>query len=196
MRGRRGVVPPGAVYVGRRMARLGLAGSKWGNPFKIGLDGTRGDRQISRLVPSAARSDGRTPLAAAVATPLLSISREPATKTGRAEGLKFAGSRNARDVLERAPVALSPRCADHAANVRRCAMLVRGKSWARTRPGARLLIASQRRHSVCSRTPHACTRTTEAGRSVHRTILASRPVWCTPTHTPKRTCRRTSRRTG
>ena len=40
--------------------------------------------------------------------PLLSISREPATKTGRAEGLKFAGSRNARDVLERAPVALSP----------------------------------------------------------------------------------------
>jgi hypothetical protein len=41
MRGRRGVVPPGAAYVGRRMARLGLAGSKWGNPFKIGLDGTR-----------------------------------------------------------------------------------------------------------------------------------------------------------
>jgi len=40
--------------------------------------------------------------------PLLSISREPATKTGRAEGLKFAGSRNARDVPERAPVALSP----------------------------------------------------------------------------------------
>ena len=108
--------------------------------------------------------------------PLLSISREPATKTGRAEGLKFAGSRNARDVLERAPVALSPRCADHAANVRRCAMLVRGKSWARTTPGARLLIASQGRHSVCSRTPHACTRTAEAGRSVHRTKLASPPM--------------------
>ena len=68
MRRRRGVVPPGAVYVARRMARLGLAGSKWGNPFKIGLDGTRGDRQIPRLVPSAAR-DGRTPLASAVATP-------------------------------------------------------------------------------------------------------------------------------
>ena len=43
MRGRRGVVPPGAVYVGRRMARLGLAGSKWGNPFKIGLNGTRAE---------------------------------------------------------------------------------------------------------------------------------------------------------
>ena len=41
MDGRRGVVPSGAVYIGRRMTRIGLAGSKWANPFKIGLDGTR-----------------------------------------------------------------------------------------------------------------------------------------------------------
>jgi hypothetical protein len=43
MRGRRGAVPPGAVYVGRRITRIGLAGSKWANPFKIGLDGTRAE---------------------------------------------------------------------------------------------------------------------------------------------------------
>ena len=39
-------VPPGAVYVGRRVrSRLGLKGSrlssKWGNAFKEGKDGTR-----------------------------------------------------------------------------------------------------------------------------------------------------------
>ena len=37
------MVPAGAVYVGRRMTRIGLAGSKWANPFKIGLDGTRAE---------------------------------------------------------------------------------------------------------------------------------------------------------
>jgi hypothetical protein len=41
MRGRRGVIPPGAVYVGRAMPRIGLRASKWANPFKIGRDGTR-----------------------------------------------------------------------------------------------------------------------------------------------------------
>jgi len=41
MRGRRGVVPSGAVYIGRRMTRIGLPASKWANPFKIGLDGRR-----------------------------------------------------------------------------------------------------------------------------------------------------------
>ena len=43
MRGRRGRVPAGAVYVGRAMPRIGLPGSKWANPFKIGRDGTRED---------------------------------------------------------------------------------------------------------------------------------------------------------
>jgi hypothetical protein len=41
MYGRGGVVPPSTVYVGRRMTRIGFVGSKWANPFKIGLDGTR-----------------------------------------------------------------------------------------------------------------------------------------------------------
>jgi hypothetical protein len=41
MRGRRGVVPPGAVYIGRATPRVGLARSKWANPFVIGRDGTR-----------------------------------------------------------------------------------------------------------------------------------------------------------
>ena len=36
-------MPPGAVYVGRRMARIGLAGSTWANPFKIGVDGARAE---------------------------------------------------------------------------------------------------------------------------------------------------------
>jgi hypothetical protein len=41
MRGRRGQVPPGAVYVGREQGRVGLRRSKWANPFKVGRDGTR-----------------------------------------------------------------------------------------------------------------------------------------------------------
>lgn len=41
MRGRRGVIPPGAVYVGRAIPRIALQASKWANPFKIGRDGTR-----------------------------------------------------------------------------------------------------------------------------------------------------------
>jgi Domain of unknown function (DUF4326) len=41
MRGRRGRVPAGAVYVGRTLPRAGLPGSKRANPFKIGRDGTR-----------------------------------------------------------------------------------------------------------------------------------------------------------
>ena len=43
MRGRHGAVPAGAVYIGRAMPRLGLAASKWANPFRIGRDGTRAD---------------------------------------------------------------------------------------------------------------------------------------------------------
>jgi hypothetical protein len=31
---RRPVIPPGAVYIGRRNARYGLAASKWANPFR------------------------------------------------------------------------------------------------------------------------------------------------------------------
>jgi len=34
-------VPSGAIYVGRAMSRYNLPASKWGNPFKIGRDGTR-----------------------------------------------------------------------------------------------------------------------------------------------------------
>ena len=41
MKGRRGIVPPGAVYIGRQMRFLRLPRSKWANPFKIGRDGTR-----------------------------------------------------------------------------------------------------------------------------------------------------------
>jgi hypothetical protein len=41
MHGLRGVVPPGAVYVGRAQRWVGLRRSKWANPFKIGRDGTR-----------------------------------------------------------------------------------------------------------------------------------------------------------
>jgi hypothetical protein len=37
----RGVVPPGAVYVGRAQRWVGLPASKWANPFTIGRDGTR-----------------------------------------------------------------------------------------------------------------------------------------------------------
>jgi hypothetical protein len=43
MRGRRGVVPSGAIYVGRAQPRVGLRASKWANPFRIGRDGTRPD---------------------------------------------------------------------------------------------------------------------------------------------------------
>jgi hypothetical protein len=48
MRGRSGVVPPGAVCIGRAMPRVGLGASKWANPFKIGRDGTR-DEVISKF---------------------------------------------------------------------------------------------------------------------------------------------------
>lgn len=41
MRGRRGQVPLGAVYVGRAQGRVGLRQSKWANPFQIGRDGNR-----------------------------------------------------------------------------------------------------------------------------------------------------------
>src|SRR5262249_12804641 len=41
MRGRRGIVPPGAVYIGRAVPQLGLPASKWANPFRIGRDGMR-----------------------------------------------------------------------------------------------------------------------------------------------------------
>jgi hypothetical protein len=43
MHGRSGDVPPGAVYIGRQMRFLWLRRSKWANPFKIGLDGTRAE---------------------------------------------------------------------------------------------------------------------------------------------------------
>lgn len=32
---RRPIIPPGAVYIGRRNARYRLAASKWANPFSI-----------------------------------------------------------------------------------------------------------------------------------------------------------------
>ena len=41
MRGRHGQVPRGAVYVGNAVGHVGLKASKWGNPFRIGRDGTR-----------------------------------------------------------------------------------------------------------------------------------------------------------
>ena len=43
LRGRGGVVPAGAVYVGGRVHRgpWRLAASRWANPFRIGRDGTR-----------------------------------------------------------------------------------------------------------------------------------------------------------
>ena len=43
MRGWRGAVPAGVVYVGRRQLRVGLAAIKWANPFKTGCDGTRAE---------------------------------------------------------------------------------------------------------------------------------------------------------
>jgi hypothetical protein len=36
---RRPIVPPGAVYIGRTVSRMGLSGSKWGNPFKPAMQG-------------------------------------------------------------------------------------------------------------------------------------------------------------
>lgn len=41
MRGRGGVVPPGAVYIGRESRWVRLPRSKWHNPFQIDRDGTR-----------------------------------------------------------------------------------------------------------------------------------------------------------
>ena len=43
MKGRRGIVPPGAIYIGRQMRFLRLPRSKWANPSEIGLDGTRAE---------------------------------------------------------------------------------------------------------------------------------------------------------
>jgi hypothetical protein len=43
MRGRRGVVPAGAVYIGRVVPHLRLQMSRWANPFRIGRDGTRAE---------------------------------------------------------------------------------------------------------------------------------------------------------
>jgi hypothetical protein len=36
-------LPAGAVYIGRVMPRYRLPGSKWGNPFRRGRDGTRAE---------------------------------------------------------------------------------------------------------------------------------------------------------
>jgi hypothetical protein len=43
LRGRKGVVPEGAVYIGDRLYRgpWRLPKSKWANPYKIGRDGIR-----------------------------------------------------------------------------------------------------------------------------------------------------------
>jgi hypothetical protein len=41
MKGKCGVVPDDAVYVGRAMRFVGVPKSKWANPFKIGPDGGR-----------------------------------------------------------------------------------------------------------------------------------------------------------
>jgi hypothetical protein len=43
MHGRKGIVPAGAVYIGRQMPWLGLPRSRWANPFKIGRDGSRAE---------------------------------------------------------------------------------------------------------------------------------------------------------
>lgn len=34
---------PGAVYIGRAMPQRGLQAGKWGNPYKVGRDGTRAE---------------------------------------------------------------------------------------------------------------------------------------------------------
>jgi hypothetical protein len=34
---------PGAVYIGRWLGRRGFQASKWANPYKIGVHGTRAD---------------------------------------------------------------------------------------------------------------------------------------------------------
>lgn len=34
-------IPDGAVYVGRASPKYKLPASKWGNPYKVGIDGTR-----------------------------------------------------------------------------------------------------------------------------------------------------------
>ena len=41
LRDTRGVLPAGAIYVGRAMPRYRLAQSDWANPFRIGPDGDR-----------------------------------------------------------------------------------------------------------------------------------------------------------
>ena len=43
MHGRKGIVPAGALYIGRQMPWLGLPRSRWANPFKIGRDGSRAE---------------------------------------------------------------------------------------------------------------------------------------------------------
>src|SRR5262245_50114450 len=43
LRGRQGVIPEGAVYIGGRLYRgpWSLSASKWANPYRIGRDGNR-----------------------------------------------------------------------------------------------------------------------------------------------------------
>lgn len=48
MRGRRGIVPDGAIYIGGYVPAwmthgAALPASKWANPYKIGRDGTRAE---------------------------------------------------------------------------------------------------------------------------------------------------------
>ena len=38
---RRPVIPPRAVYIGRRNARYGLAASQWANPFRVSQEADR-----------------------------------------------------------------------------------------------------------------------------------------------------------
>jgi hypothetical protein len=43
MKCRHGIVPEGAVYIGRAMRFQRIPASKWGNPFMVGKHGTRAE---------------------------------------------------------------------------------------------------------------------------------------------------------
>jgi Domain of unknown function (DUF4326) len=63
----RPIIPPGAVYIGRRMSKYGLEQSVWANPYVEGKDGTRDEvialfreRVLPGLLPRIHELRGRS----------------------------------------------------------------------------------------------------------------------------------------
>jgi hypothetical protein len=50
-------LPEGAVYIGRAMPRYQLAGSRWGNQFRVGPDGTLSEVLAKHRAELLARPD-------------------------------------------------------------------------------------------------------------------------------------------